>query len=102
MAIVRAKIEHLPLILSTATPDLETMVNVEEGKYDCVKLQSRYANASLPDIKIIDLKKDKPQKGEWGVSWLAPSAGFSRKFGAPRAIGFVFKPPRLRAADDLP
>lgn len=73
MAIVRAKIEHLPLILSTATPDLETMVNVEEGKYDCVKLQSRYANASLPDIKIIDLKKDKPQKGEWGVSWLAPS-----------------------------
>lgn len=73
MAIVRAKIEHLPLILSTATPDLETVVNVEEGKYDCVKLKSRYANASLPDIKIIDLKKDKPQKGEWGVSWLAPS-----------------------------
>lgn len=73
MAIVRAKIEHIPLILSTATPDLETMVNVEDGKYDCVKLASRYANASLPDIKILDLKKDKPQKGEWGVSWLAPT-----------------------------
>ncbi|MBR3502227.1 MAG: primosomal protein N' [Alphaproteobacteria bacterium] len=73
MAIVRAKIEQFPLILSTATPDLETLVNVEDGKYDCVKLQSRYANATLPDIKIIDLKKDKPQKGEWGISWLAPS-----------------------------
>ncbi len=73
MAIVRAKIEHIPLILSTATPDLETMVNVEDGKYDCVKLASRYANACLPDIKILDLKKDKPQKGEWGVSWLAPT-----------------------------
>ena len=72
MAIVRAKIEHLPVILSTATPDLETLVNVEDKKYDCVKLRSRYASASLPDIKIIDLKKDKPQKGEWGVSWLAP------------------------------
>lgn len=73
MAIVRAKIEHIPVILSTATPDLETLINVEEGKYDCVKLVNRYANARLPDIKIIDLKKDKPQKGEWGVSWLAPS-----------------------------
>ena len=72
MAIVRAKIEHFPVILSTATPDLETLVNVEDGKYDCVKLRSRYASADLPDIKIIDLKKDKPQKGAWGVSWLAP------------------------------
>lgn len=72
MAIVRAKIEHLPVILSTATPDLETLVNVDDGKYDCVKLKSRYAAANLPEIKIIDIKQDKPQKGEWGVSWLAP------------------------------
>lgn len=73
MAIVRAKFEQFPVILSTATPDLETLVNVEEGKYDCVKLANRYANACLPEIKIIDLKKDKPQRGEWGISWLAPS-----------------------------
>lgn len=73
MAVVRAKIEHLPVVLSTATPDLETLINVEEGKYDCVKLVNRYANARLPDIKIVDMKKDRPQKGEWGVSWLAPS-----------------------------
>lgn len=72
MAVVRAKIEHLPVILSTATPDLETLVNVEDGKYDCVKLKSRYSKASLPKTVIIDLKSDKPQKGEWGVSWLAP------------------------------
>lgn len=73
MAVVRAKLEQFPLILSTATPDLETVCNVEEGKYDCVKLTSRYASATLPEIKVIDLKKDKPQKGVWGVSWLAPS-----------------------------
>lgn len=73
MAIVRAKIEHFPVILSTATPALETLVNVDEGKYDCVRLQSRYANAELPDIKIVDIKKDKPQRGEWGISWLTPT-----------------------------
>ena len=73
MAIVRAKYEKLHIILSTATPDLETICNVDAGKYDEVKLQSRYAQAEMPDIKIVDLKKDKPVKGEWGTSWLAPS-----------------------------
>lgn len=73
MAVVRAKLEQFPLILSTATPDLETICNVEDGKYDCVRLTSRYASAVMPDIKVIDLKKDKPQKGSWGVSWLAPT-----------------------------
>ena len=73
MAIVRAKLEQIPLILSTATPDLETICNVEDGKYTCVKLTSRYASAVLPEVKIIDLKKDKPQKGAWGVSWLSPT-----------------------------
>lgn len=73
MAVVRAKFEGFPIILSTATPSLETINNVEEGKYDCVKLTSRFAAAELPEIKVIDLKKDKPVKGSWGVSWLAPS-----------------------------
>mgnify|MGYP002624052220 CR=1 FL=1 len=72
MAVVRAKLGHFPLVLSTATPDLETVVNVENGKYDCVELTKRFAGASLPKIKIVDLKKDKPQRGEWGPSWLAP------------------------------
>ena len=73
MAIVRAKTENMPIILSTATPDLETIINVEEKKYDIVKLNSRYADAQIPEVKVIDLKKDKPQKGAWGVSWLAPT-----------------------------
>lgn len=73
MAIVRAKYEQIPIILSTATPDLETVVNVEEGKYDIVELKSRFAAAVLPEVKIIDLKQDKPVRGSWGVSWLAPT-----------------------------
>lgn len=73
MAVLRAHLEKIPVILSTATPDLETLVNVEEGKYDCVRLKKRYAKAVLPEIKIIDLKKDKPIKGDFGVSFLSPS-----------------------------
>lgn len=73
MAVMRAKFEQIPIILSTATPDLETVANVESGKYDELRLTSRYAEAALPDIKIIDLKSDKPIRGSWGVSWLAPT-----------------------------
>ena len=73
MAVLRAHLEQIPIILSTATPDLETIVNVEEEKYDIVKLRKRYAKATLPEIKIIDIKKDKPQKGSWGVSFIAPT-----------------------------
>ena len=73
MAVMRGKFEQIPVVLSTATPDLETVANVECGKYDEVRLNSRYAQAQLPDIKIIDLKIDKPIKGSWGVSWLSPT-----------------------------
>lgn len=73
MAIIRAKFENIPIILSTATPSLETICNVEEGRYDCVELKSRFADAQMPEIKIVDIKKDKPIKGEWGVSWLSPT-----------------------------
>ncbi len=73
MAVVRAKCENIPIVLSTATPDLETIVNVEEGKYQTITLKNRYAAATLPEIKIIDLKKDKPQKGDFGTSWLSPT-----------------------------
>lgn len=73
MAVMRAKFEQIPIILSTATPDLETVANVESGKYDELRLASRYAEAVLPEIKIIDLKEDKPLRGSWGVSWLAPT-----------------------------
>ncbi len=79
MAVMRGKYEKIPVVLSTATPDLETVVNVEEGRYDCVVLKSRFADAVLPEIKIIDLKKDKPLKrakvdGSGSEpSWLAPT-----------------------------
>ncbi len=73
MAVMRAKYEQIALILSTATPDLETICNVDEGKYAQVCLKSRFAQAELPEIKIIDLKKDKPVKGSWGMSWLSPT-----------------------------
>lgn len=87
MAVVRAKFENIPIILSTATPDLETIVNVENKKYGCVKLNSRYAAAELPEIKIIDLRKDKPLK------WLPPVKSDSESANAEQST-----PPKPKMA----
>lgn len=56
MAIVRAQIEKIPILLASATPSLETYANVHSGKFDCVRLTKRFANATLPEIKLIDMR----------------------------------------------
>jgi primosomal protein N' (replication factor Y) len=69
VAVMRAKFEDIPVILSSATPAIETRHMVEIGRYREVTLASRYAGASLPEIQAIDLTQDPPPRGRW----LAPS-----------------------------
>lgn len=65
MAVVRAHIGKFPIILVSATPSLETIHNVQEGKYEHVKLEHRFGGARLPTIRLIDLRVDKPERGEF-------------------------------------
>jgi len=68
-AVMRAKFEDIPVILSSATPAIESKQMVELGRYREVGLPQRFAGASLPEIRTIDLTKDPPPRGRW----LAPS-----------------------------
>ncbi|MCT4552442.1 MAG: primosomal protein N' [Alphaproteobacteria bacterium] len=74
MAVVRAKFESIPIVLASATPSLETIANVQTGKFKEVKLHSRFGKAIMPDISLCDLRSDKPIKEEWGNSYLSPSS----------------------------
>ncbi len=65
MAVLRSKILHSHLILASATPSLETLLNVENEKYSHFILPSRFGDAVLPDIHLIDLRRDKPEKNYW-------------------------------------
>ena len=56
MAVIRAKIEKISIILVSATPSLETYKNCKEKKYDLVKLSKRFKNSISPKIKVIDMK----------------------------------------------
>ncbi|WP_343289328.1 primosomal protein N' [Wolbachia endosymbiont of Encarsia formosa] len=57
MAIVLAKLENIPIILSSATPLLETIYHVKNGNYNHVKLTKRFGGAELPHIKVVNNKQ---------------------------------------------
>ncbi|MEO8455424.1 MAG: primosomal protein N' [Sphingomicrobium sp.] len=68
-AVMRAKFEDIPVILSSATPAIESRHMVEIGRYREVTLPQRFAGASMPAIEAIDLTQDPPPRGRW----LAPT-----------------------------
>lgn len=63
MAVVRAQLADIPIILASATPSLETHVNAEQGRYKRVVLSKRYSDAALPDLSMVDLRKSPPKRG---------------------------------------
>ncbi|WP_169544176.1 primosomal protein N' [Sneathiella aquimaris] len=65
MAVVRGSLGKFPVILASATPSLETLVNAHSGKYTHVKLPSRFGGAVLPDVEIVDLKLHRPGSQRW-------------------------------------
>ncbi len=65
MAISRASIENIPVLLSTSIPSLETFNNVKNKKYNFTKLEKRYKNFSLPNAEVVDLKLDRKKKNIW-------------------------------------
>jgi primosomal protein N' (replication factor Y) len=65
MAVVRAHIGGFPAILSSATPSVETRYNAETGRYGHVKLSKRFAEAALPDLAAIDMRKTPPARGKF-------------------------------------
>ncbi|MDP1974420.1 MAG: primosomal protein N' [Alphaproteobacteria bacterium] len=65
MAIMRAKFEQCPIVLASATPSLETLYNVNKGRYHHLVLNDRFGGATFPDVKIIDLRQINLPKGFW-------------------------------------
>jgi primosomal protein N' (replication factor Y) len=62
MAVLYAKIKKIPIVLGSATPQVETFFNAESGKYTMHTLPNRIFGAAMPTFNIIDLTKEKPKK----------------------------------------
>lgn len=65
MAVVRAQLEDIPVVLVSATPSLESVNNVKRGRYAEVTLPARHGGAELAGVSVIDMRKDGPARGRW-------------------------------------
>ncbi len=62
MAVLRAAQEQIPVMLATATPSCETVENINTGRYACVKLERRRAQAELPQIHLVAMQDETLEK----------------------------------------
>ncbi len=65
MAVARASLGKIPIILSSATPSVESAVNVRRGRYAHAVLPARFSGNALPSVEAVDLKIVAPEKGTW-------------------------------------
>jgi primosomal protein N' (replication factor Y) len=79
MAVVKASIEKIPLLLVSATPSLETTYNVLTKKYSKVSLKNKFSSTPMPKIHIIDMKKEKLTKDRWISNVLAKNIEIALK-----------------------
>ncbi len=63
MAVLRAQIQNIPIVLGSATPALESLHNVSLGKYRQLTLNHRAGNAQLARQTLLDLKSVRVQAG---------------------------------------
>ena len=65
MAVLRASLARIPIVLVSATPSLETVVNIARGRYQRVHLPRRHADASLPQIALVDMRHERLAAGRF-------------------------------------
>lgn len=65
MAVVRAGLSKAPVVLASATPSLESIVNCEQQRYHKVALTQRHGAAVMPTISLIDLRAERLPSQQW-------------------------------------
>ena len=65
MAVVRARLGDILAVLVSATPSLETVTNVQSGRYRRLHLPMRHGGAELPSVELVDMRRDPPSRQRW-------------------------------------
>jgi len=61
-ALYMAQLYEANIILGTATPSVETYTNALNGKYNLVEMNERFASIAMPEITVVDKKREIAQK----------------------------------------
>ena len=65
-SIMLAKIHGAKVLLGTATPSIESYYLAKKGVYGLVELSERFGGVELPDIQLIDLRRQYERKEMYG------------------------------------
>ena len=65
MAVVMGSLGRFPVVLSSATPSLESLVNVDRGRYAHIRLADRYGRPELPPVELVDMRREQVPAGRW-------------------------------------
>jgi len=63
VAVYRAKLEDIPVILGSATPSLESVHNADNGRYRRLVLSERAKGSALPSIRYVDMRRAAARDG---------------------------------------
>ncbi|MGY5451063.1 primosomal protein N' [Agarivorans sp. MS3-6] len=63
LAIVRARLEKIPIVLGSATPSLESLHNALSGRYSHLELKQRAGSASLAEQQLLDIRQQPLSSG---------------------------------------
>lgn len=63
LAIVRAHLQQIPIVLGSATPSLESLQNVKRQRYQLLSLPHRAGDATMPQFQMIDLRRTTLDEG---------------------------------------
>jgi len=64
VAVMRASLAKIPVLLGSATPSLESWVNAERGKYALLEMAERVANRPLPEVERVDMRLEFQETGQ--------------------------------------
>jgi primosomal protein N' (replication factor Y) len=63
VAVVRARLQQAAVVLGSATPSLESWLNVDRKKYSLLSLPQRVADRPLPEVTLIDMRQEFRETG---------------------------------------
>ena len=64
VAVMRAKLEGAVVVMGSATPSLESWQNSAMGKYQRIEMNDRVMNRPLPEVELIDMRREFQETGQ--------------------------------------
>lgn len=67
LAVLRAHLENATIVLGSATPSLESLYNVQTGKYSLIRMDKRADGQRLPLTRVLDMRTEAKDKKYLGI-----------------------------------